>query len=85
MEEDVAPLRPGRAIALVGVVLLAVGLAVLPVLVGSGSAPRPVALVAAGLGSLVAVFGGVKLAAVILGAARFRAEPSTRVPAAGID
>ena len=67
MEEDVAPVHSGRAIALIALVGLAVGLAALPALIGIGLAPGPVGQVAAGLGSLVAVAGGVKLAALCWG------------------
>jgi len=65
---------------------LVVGLAVLPVLVGFGLAPGPVVQVAGGLGSLVAVVGGVKLTAVIWGlVARSAASPGPRVAAPSID
>jgi len=60
-EEDGAPARPATTPALIVVLGLVVGLAVLPALVGFGMAPSPVVLVAAGLGSLVAVLRGVKL------------------------
>ncbi|TMC53981.1 MAG: hypothetical protein E6J20_06225 [Chloroflexi bacterium] len=58
----------------------------LPVLIGFGVAPGPVIQVVAGLGSLVAVARGVKLAAVIWGlAARFATSPRLREIAASID
>jgi hypothetical protein len=64
---------------------LAVALAVLPALVAFGVATESVARVAVGLGGLVAVLGGVKLAAATLGALRFAANPSGRVSEASFD
>jgi hypothetical protein len=50
---------------------LAVGLAVLPVLVAVGVATAAVARFAVDLGSLAAIWGGIEAAAVILGAAGY--------------
>jgi hypothetical protein len=86
VEADVARLHSGRAIALIAVVGLGVGLAALPALIGLGLAPRPVGQVAEGLGSLVAVAGGVKLVAVCWGqVARVASSPAHRPTAASID
>ena len=71
MTDDTAVASRARTVAAVGVVTAAVGLAVLPMLVAFGVAIDAVARAAVGLGSLVAIGGGVKTAAVILGAARF--------------
>lgn len=74
-EEDAAGAQPARVLAAIALLGLVVGLAVLPALVGFGVAPGPVLQAAAGLGSLVAVVGGVKLASVVWGlAARFAAS-----------
>src|SRR5258708_12102197 len=62
-EGDAAGAQPVRVLAAIALLALVVGLAVLPVLVGFRLAPRPVVEIAAGLGSLVSVVGGVKLAA----------------------
>jgi len=86
VEEDVTPVGSGRSIASIAVLGLAVALAALPALIGVGLAPAPVGRVAAGLGGLVAVVGGVKLAAVCWGlAARVVSSPARRFPAASID
>jgi len=86
VREDVAPAPAGRATAAIVVLGLAVALAVLPALIGIGVAPRPVWQVAAGLGCLVAVVGGVKLAAAHRRlAARVEASPVRRASAASID
>jgi hypothetical protein len=61
------------------------GMAVLPALVVFGVATGTVAGAAVGLGSLAAVWGGVKAAAVILGAAGFMRRPRAGVLAASID
>jgi hypothetical protein len=76
----------GQVLAAVGVAGLAVGLAVLPALVVFGVATDAVGSAAAvALGSLAAVWGGVKAAAVILGAAGFVRRPRAGVLAASID
>lgn len=80
-----APAEPGRATAAIGVLGLAVALAVLPALIGLGVAPRPAGLVAACVVGLSAVVGGVKVAAVALGAARVRAGPVPQITAASVD
>jgi hypothetical protein len=73
-------------LAVIAVLGLVVGLAALPVLVGLGVANRPAVQFAAGLGSLVAVLGGVKLAAAIWGlVARFATSQGPQVAAASID
>jgi hypothetical protein len=83
VEEDVAPVHSGRAIALIAVVVLGVALAALPPLIGFGLAPGPVGQLGAGLGSLVAVAVGVKVAAVCWGkVARFVSSPAHRRTAA---
>jgi hypothetical protein len=83
--DDGAIARPSQVLAAVGVVGLAVGLAVLPVLVALGFATGAVAGAAVGFGSLAAVWGGAKAAAVILGAAGFVRRPRAGVLAASID
>jgi len=75
MTENVAPAPPGRAVAAIAVLGLAVALAVLPALLGFGVAPRPVLQAAASLAGLVAVVGGVKLAAMCSGMAAGRLPP----------
>ena len=85
-ERDAAIASPARTLAAVAVLGLVVGLAVLPILAGFGMAPGAVVQAAAGLGSLVAVLGGVKLAAVAWGLlARFSARPGRGVAAASVD
>jgi len=76
--------RRGQVLAGLGVVGLAVALAVLPMLVAFGVATDAVAGAGVTLGSLVAVGGGVKSAAVILGVAWFVLRPR-RVLAASSD
>jgi hypothetical protein len=66
-------------------VVLAVALAVLPLLVAFGVASGGVVAAGVGLGSLAAIWGGVKAAAVILGAAGFLRRPRERVLAASSD
>jgi len=86
MKENVAPAPPGRAVAAIAVLGLAVALAVLPALLGFGVAPRPVLQAAASLAGLVAVVGGVKLAAMCSGmAARVETIPAGWTSAASID
>jgi hypothetical protein len=65
--------------------VLAVALALLPLLVAFGVAGGVVTSAGAGLGSLAAVSGGVKAAALILGAAGFVRRPRERVLAASSD
>ena len=65
--------------------MLAVGLAVLPMLVALGVAPGALARVAVGLGSLAVVWGGVKAAAVVLGVALYARRPRQRDIAASCD
>ena len=77
--------RRGQVLAAVGVVVLAVGMAVLPMLVALGGAPGAVARTAVGLGSLAAVWGGVKAAAVVLGAAEYARRPRRTDIAASCD
>ena len=60
------------------------GLAVLPMLVAFGVATGAVDRTAVGLGSLAAIWGGVKAAAVILGAAGFVRRPREWVSAASM-
>jgi hypothetical protein len=60
-------------------------LAVLPALGAFGVATGAVARVAIGLGSVVAVSGGGKVVAAILGAWRFAANPPARVSQASFD
>src|SRR5258707_3076198 len=85
-EEDAASARPARVLAVIALLALVLSLALLPALVGFALAPGPVVRLAAGLGSLVAVVGGVKLAAVIWGlVARFAASPGRREAATAID
>jgi hypothetical protein len=62
-----------------------VTLPVLPVLIAFGVAPAAVARAAVGLGSLVADWGGVKVAAAILGALRVAVDPCGRVSQASFD
>jgi hypothetical protein len=84
--EEFAPVHLGRAIALFAVAGLGVALVALPPLIGFGLAPRPVGQVAAGLGSLLAVAVGVKVAAVSWGqVARFVLGLAHRRTAASID
>ena len=74
----------GRAASLVAAAGLAIGLGALPVLIAV--APGAGQWLAAGVGSLVAVAGGVKFAAVGWAlAARFEADGTLRVAAAPID
>jgi hypothetical protein len=82
VEEDVAAASPGGAVAAVAVLGFSVFLAVLPALIAFGIARETLAPVAAGLASLVVVWGGVKLAAVIVGAARFASSRRGPVAAA---
>ena len=82
--DDAAIVRRGQVLAGLGVVGLAVALAVLPMLVAFGVATGAVASAGVWLGSLVAIGGGVKAAAVILGAAGFVLRPR-RVLAASSD
>ena len=86
-EEVVALAGPGRVAALVAVVGVAVGLAVLPALIGLGLGPSSFwERVAAGLGGLVAVVGGVKLAAMAVGLLfRVKAGPRNHLAADFID
>src|SRR5213593_4841474 len=61
--DEVVP-TAGRSAALVALAGMAMGLAVVPALVGVGSAPAAFGWVAGGAAVLAAVAGGVKLAAV---------------------
>jgi len=63
LEDESARGGGGRTAALLGVVGLAAALAALPAFVAMGAAPEA----AAGLASLVAVVGGVKVAATVWG------------------
>ena len=76
----------GRTAALIGVAVMAIGLAALPVVVALGPAPGAGAWLAAGAGSLVAVVGGVKLAAMAWGiATRLATRRMPQVAAASTD
>jgi hypothetical protein len=77
--DDGAIAQPGQVLAAVGVVGLAVGLAVLPMLVALGFATGAVAGAAVGLGSLAAIWRGVEAAALILGAAGYVRRSRERV------
>lgn len=83
VEEGVATV--GRSLAAVGIVVFSVGLGVLPALIAFGIASRSVAQVAVGLGGLAVVTGGVKVAAVALGALRMAALADRRVSEASFD
>ena len=80
---DVAVFSFGRILAAVAVVTAAAGLAVLPALAVSGTGA--LARLAAGLGFVVVIGGGVKAAAVILGAAVFLRRSRDRFLAASSD
>src|SRR5437660_2447367 len=81
---DVVAATSGRVASLVGVAGLAIGLGVLPIVVAL--VPTAGQWLAVGAGSLVAVAGGVKLAAVGWAlAARFEADSTLRVAMAPID
>src|SRR5438270_7527291 len=87
---DLAPdevvVTPGRAVALVALAGLVLALAVLPALVGLRIVPAASGSAAVGVGLLVAVVGGVKLAAVGWGlAARFVAARPLRIGATAVD
>lgn len=75
----------GQSLAAVGIVVLAVTLAVLPALVVAGIATQAITSIAVGLGSLAVVVGGAKLAAAALGALRFAASPHRRVSETSFD
>ncbi|HKW70487.1 MAG TPA: hypothetical protein VJP81_07870 [Candidatus Dormibacteraeota bacterium] len=66
--DEVAASR-GRAAAAIAVLGLAAGVAALPAVVALGAGTETLARMAVGLGSLVVVVGGVKLAAAAWGAA----------------
>jgi hypothetical protein len=87
MEEEAALARPGRAAVGVIVMGLALALPVLPAVLGLGLAPAPVREAAeAALGSLVAIVGGVKLAAAAWGLiARLTAGHGSQFAAASVD
>jgi hypothetical protein len=85
VEEGVAPAGGGRVLAVLAVLGLAVALAVLPALIAFGVAPGPVRQVAVGLGSLVAVAGGVRLAVVVVGLVRFASSQAAEIASAAID
>jgi len=68
--EEVVVVRPSQLLAGVGVAGLALMLAVLPSLVASGLVSGVVTRAAVGLGCLVAIWGGVKSMAAVLGVAR---------------
>ena len=79
VEGGVAMATAPRVIVAIAVMGLSAALALLPALVALGIAAGWVARAAVGLGSLVAVWGGGKVAAAILGAWRFAATPPGRV------
>jgi hypothetical protein len=87
MEEEGGLAQPGRAAVGVMVIGLAVALPVLPVVLVLGLAPAALREAAAAvLGSLVAIVGGVKLAAAAWGlVARLTAGRGTQVAAASVD
>ena len=72
---------------MLGVVVLAVVLAVLPALVALriGAATQTFGRVAVGIASLAVFVGGAKLAAAILGGARFALRPQERISSASVD
>ena len=74
-EPGVAAFSNGRFLGAVGVLTAAVGLAVLPALAASGIGIGAIARAAAALGFVVAIGGGVKAVAVILGAAGLVRRP----------
>lgn len=71
VKEHITDAGTGRFFAVVGVVGLAVALAVLPALTAFGVATAAIERLAEGGASLVAGLGGVQLAAVILGVLAF--------------
>jgi len=82
---ETAPTMAARTAALAAVLAMTIALAALPVLVGSGLVPVA-GWLAAGLGSLVGVAGGVKLAAMGLGLlARFATGRAPMAAAASMD
>lgn len=87
MEEGFVDARPTQLFAMVGVVVLAVVLAVLPALIALriAVATRAFGQVAVGIASLAVIVGGAKLAAAILGAARFALRPQERISPASVD
>lgn len=82
---DVADAGIGRSFAVVGVLGLAVGLAVLPTLLALGVGTVAMGRLAVLGPSLVAVLGGVQLAAVTLGVLHFVRRPRGQVYAASND
>src|SRR5439155_24031229 len=82
---EAAPATAARTAALIGVPCMTIALATLPVLVGFGLVPFAGSL-AAGMGSLAAVAGGVELAAVGGGlVARFESGRGPMAAPASVD
>ena len=82
---EAAPATAARTAALIAVLCMTIALATLPVLVGFGLVPFA-GWLADGLGSLAAVAGGVKLAAMGWGLlARFETGRAPMAAAASMD
>ena len=79
--------RPGQLMAVIGVLGSALTLVVLPALIGLSvlAGTGAMWIVAVGIASLVAIVGGAKLAAAILGAARSELGPRERFSSASVD
>ena len=87
VEEGFVEAGVARILAVLAVVVLAVVLAVLPALIALRIelATQAFGQVAVGIASLAVFVGGAKLAAAILGGARFALRPQERISSASVD
>jgi hypothetical protein len=84
-EGEVATASPARFFSLLGVLLLAVVMALVPVLFALGLAPQSAVAAAGFAGVLGTVFGGMKLAAFAWGLVSKGSETRFRAPVSVIE